>query len=166
MHESSAEPPYLKRQSSCPNMRRLIVEGWRFIPHSYAIVNQFQCLEMLKHNSLMLYHRDLPFLNPNWTSVTGLFSEDAELKLRTIPSPPEDLDGDVLFRIGYLMIFERALRRRPLFSGPPNMVSFTIECCGAISLFKKCLRIPMLGSLSLPTGRNTVLSVVGSNLNV
>ena len=108
MIESSAEPPYLKRQGPYPNMRRLIVEGWRFIPHSYSIVNQFQCLEMLKRKDLMLYHRDLPFVNPKWTPVSGLFDEDTEFKLRTIPNPPEDLDGDVLFRIGYPYNFRKS----------------------------------------------------------
>lgn len=114
MHESSAEPHYLKRHGAYPNMRHLIVEGWRFIPHSYAIVNQFQCLEMLKHKDLMLYHRDLPFFNPNWTPVRGLFNEDAESKLRTIPNPPEDLNGDVQFRIGYPYDF-RASRSAKTF---------------------------------------------------
>lgn len=105
---SSGAIPYAKQTGSFLNRKHLIVEGWRFFPHSYAIVNQFQCLEMLKHKDLMLYHRDLPFLNPNWTPVTRLFNEDAELKLRTIPSPPEDLDGDVLFRIGYPYDFRKS----------------------------------------------------------
>ena len=108
MIESSSEPPYLKRQGPYPNMRRLIVEGWRFIPHSYSIVNQFQCLEMLKRKDLMLYHRDLPFVNPKWTSVSGLFNEDTEFKLRTIPNPPVGLDGEVLFRIGYPYDFRKS----------------------------------------------------------
>ena len=107
MHESLAASPNLKNRDSS-DMRRLIVEGWRFIPHSYAIANQFQCLEMLKRKDLMLYHRDLPFFNPNWTPVNDLFSEDAELKLRTIPTPPEDIRGDVLFRIGYPYDFRQS----------------------------------------------------------
>ena len=40
--------------------RTLLVEGWRNIAHSYAIVNQFQCLELLKIPDLGLIHRDVP----------------------------------------------------------------------------------------------------------
>jgi hypothetical protein len=30
--------------------KSLIVEGWRFLPHSYAIVNQWQLLALLRRN--------------------------------------------------------------------------------------------------------------------
>ena len=105
---SSGAIPHIKQPASSLNRKHLIVEGWRFFPHSYAIVNQFQCLEMRKHKGLMLYHRDLPFFGPNWSPVAGLFNEDAESKLRAIPIPPEDLDGDVLFRIGYPYDFRKS----------------------------------------------------------
>ena len=29
-------------------MISLLAEGWRFVPHSYAFVNQWQCLELMK----------------------------------------------------------------------------------------------------------------------
>ena len=44
----------------------LMIEGWRFIPHSFAVVNQFQCLQLLQYSGISLVHRDIPYANPNW----------------------------------------------------------------------------------------------------
>ena len=41
--------------------KRLLVEGWRFIPHSYALVAQAHCLSLLRRNDVELRFRDLPF---------------------------------------------------------------------------------------------------------
>ncbi len=81
-------------------MAVILVEGWRFLPHSYAIVNQFQCLELLstKHT---LYHRDLPYYNPTWKPVRGLFTRPQEALLEKIPPPPADQKIDGLLRIGF-----------------------------------------------------------------
>jgi len=41
-------------------IKKLLVEGWRGINHSYAMVNQYQTLEFAKSN-VDLYHNDVPF---------------------------------------------------------------------------------------------------------
>ena len=58
------EPPRTRTIHPMNFPRTLIVEGWRAIPHSYAIVNTFQCLEFLKEPNLTLRHVDLPFYAP------------------------------------------------------------------------------------------------------
>ncbi|MDJ0554618.1 MAG: glycosyltransferase family 4 protein [Microcoleaceae cyanobacterium MO_207.B10] len=78
---------------------RLIIEGWRFLPHSYAIANQFQLLEMLNRPQLQIYHRDMSYVSNNWQPVTGLFPLTAETALRNIPSPSPDLAADATLRM-------------------------------------------------------------------
>lgn len=79
----------------------LLVEGWRMIPHSFAIANQFQCLEFLTRPDLRLFHRDMPFCKPNWQPVRGLFSPEHEQQLAAIPSPHPGVVPDVVLRMTY-----------------------------------------------------------------
>jgi protein O-GlcNAc transferase len=65
---------------------RILVEGWRFVPHSYATINQFQLLELLKRRNIELFHIDAPYLKP-WQPIVSLFDPDAEAALRNIPQP-------------------------------------------------------------------------------
>jgi glycosyltransferase involved in cell wall biosynthesis len=65
--------------------RTLVVEGWRFTCHSYAIVNQWQLLALLRRSDLKLRVRDLPYHNPDWPRVEGLFERADETALAGIP---------------------------------------------------------------------------------
>ncbi|MEO5376152.1 MAG: glycosyltransferase [Alphaproteobacteria bacterium] len=78
----------------------LIVEGWRFVPHSYAIVNMYQCLELMRYDGLRLFHRDLPFAFDHWRTAEGLIDAEADEALRRIVSCPDQM-ADVCLRIGY-----------------------------------------------------------------
>ena len=80
--------------------RTLVVEGWRFLPHSYAVVNQFQLLAMLDAPGLRLFHRDLPLYLPHWRPVRGLLPRTSEDALAGIPPPPTDA-VQALYRIGF-----------------------------------------------------------------
>ena len=44
----------------------ILVEGWRGINHSYALVNQWQINELVKSSNI--FFRDIPFPNKNWNS--------------------------------------------------------------------------------------------------
>ena len=80
---------------------RLIVEGWRLLAHSYAVVNQFQCLELLRRPHVELRHRDMPFRAPHWRQVSGLWDPPAEAALRDIPAPGPGEIADAILRIDY-----------------------------------------------------------------
>ncbi len=77
----------------------IIIEGWRFLPHSYAIANQFQLLEMLNRAYLKIYHQDIPYISKSWQPVTGLFPQNAETALRNIPNPSPQQPADATLRM-------------------------------------------------------------------
>lgn len=95
-------------------MAQIDIEGWFFIPHSYAIVNQFQCLEMLNRPDIQLSFRDLPFYNLEWKTSTGLLPADAEQVLRAIPPPVADRRADATLRMSYPFDFAMSNSQRTL----------------------------------------------------
>lgn len=97
-------------------MKTVIVEGWRFLAHSYAVVNQFQCLEMLRRPEIKLYHRDVPFYNKRWLPTPGIFPDEMERALRAIPQPPPGLAADALLRIGFPHYFDNSPEARRTFT--------------------------------------------------
>jgi len=80
-------------------MNSLCVEGWRFLSHSYSIVNQWQLLSLMKKPDISLFHRDIPFFLPQWNATNGLFSEADETRLKNIASGSPDQTYDALLRI-------------------------------------------------------------------
>ncbi len=76
--------------------QQIIVEGWRNIPHSYAMVNQFQLLEMCDRPDIEIFHRDIPYLRQSWQPVTDLFDPIATNKLQQITSPPNQTVDAIL----------------------------------------------------------------------
>lgn len=78
---------------------RIIVEGWRFVPHSFAIANQFQLLELLGRSNLELFHRDMPYFDPEWQPQRGLFTSPEEEALSRIPAPDANLVADAVLRM-------------------------------------------------------------------
>jgi glycosyltransferase involved in cell wall biosynthesis len=78
--------------------KSLIIEGWRFLPHSYAIVNQWQLLALLRRG-VALKVIDAPFYRASWQAQPGLFEPDAEQMLRSITiAQPGDM-ADVTLRM-------------------------------------------------------------------
>jgi glycosyltransferase involved in cell wall biosynthesis len=78
--------------------KRLIVEGWRFLPHSYAIVNQWQLLALLRRN-VVLKVVDVPFYRPSWQVQAGMFEPSAERALRSIEVAQPAESADVTLRV-------------------------------------------------------------------
>lgn len=79
----------------------LLVEGWRGVPFSYALINQFQCFQFLREPNLTLWHRDAPFLSSKWQRIPGLFPAEVEAAIASIPAPPEGETPDAVLRISY-----------------------------------------------------------------
>lgn len=78
---------------------KLLVEGWRFLPHSYAIVNQWQLLTLSRNPRIELRVRDLPFYSPNWKQQAGLTGEANEAALNALQQVEAGFVPDVTLRI-------------------------------------------------------------------
>ena len=46
--------------------KNLLIEGWREINHSFALINQYQIRELLKNDDFKIYFKDIPFPTPEW----------------------------------------------------------------------------------------------------
>jgi glycosyltransferase involved in cell wall biosynthesis len=101
-------------------MPTLLVEGWRFLPHSYAVVNQHQLLALHGRPGLTLYHRDMPLL-ADWKPLAGVFDPDQERRLREIAPPPRGLKPDAVLRMAFPHHFQ------PSTTGAPTFIFGTTE---------------------------------------
>lgn len=116
----------------------IFVRGWRSIPHSYAIINQFQCLELLRRPGVKLYFEDVPYFRKKW-SATPLMSAEQEQLLSSIPPLPADVTPDVEYRIAFPYDLVTPSRGRRLFvfgtsehnSVPDNYLSHGIPLAEA-----------------------------------
>jgi len=71
-----------------PPPRALLIEGWRGVNQSYALVNQHQILNLLDVEGLQLFHHDLPFAF-DWNAARnnpGFSNEDRD-RIMTVPDP-------------------------------------------------------------------------------
>ncbi len=83
-------------------MKTLRVEGWRGINHSYAIVNQWQLLELCRL-PVELCHVDRPFFNAAWNpgrNGSGL-SDAQQRQIASIRGPRPGERADIAYRIAF-----------------------------------------------------------------
>ena len=82
--------------------KKLLIEGWRGINHSYAMVNQYQMLALAKLN-IDFCHHDLPFFNPNWNQDQNFcgFDESAITCLNEVKIYADQDQIDTTYRISY-----------------------------------------------------------------
>lgn len=82
-------------------MKHVLIEGWRGIHQSLAMVNQYQLFELAKLGGVSLRHRDLPFSAPNWNKPENVpgFPTEMEAAIMSIVAPAEGETFDVAYRI-------------------------------------------------------------------
>jgi len=88
---------------------RLLVEGWRFLPHSYALVAQAHCLCLARRSDIDLRFTDLPFYDPGWKPARGIFSPSEEALLSALRAPEPSFLPEATFTLR---------PERPDFSAP------------------------------------------------
>lgn len=117
---------------------RVQVEGWRFINHSYAVVNRNHLRWMLQDPRLEVSHREMPLYSANWSNKPANdFSPHFEEALKLSESDkPESLDWvfriDFPYRLekpakGKLLVFatnEYQIIDETKFSGRPTKDAF------------------------------------------
>lgn len=82
--------------------KKILIEGWRGINHSYAMVNQYQLLEM-QEIDLDLQHLDLPFYNEKWNLIDNDsgFEESDKQKIASIQAADFTQKKDITYRISF-----------------------------------------------------------------
>jgi glycosyltransferase involved in cell wall biosynthesis len=80
-------------------LKRLLIEGWRHLAHSYALVAQAHCLSLLKRADVDLRFRDLPYFSSDWKPTPGIFSAAEEQALASMRAPEVDFTPDATFTI-------------------------------------------------------------------
>jgi glycosyltransferase involved in cell wall biosynthesis len=97
--------------------KSLIVEGWRFVAHSYAMVNQWQLLAFLRRPDVSIKVVDLPYYQKRWQSQSGLFDQSEETALKSIASAIPGECADVTLRISVPFDFTPSHSRRTVIFG-------------------------------------------------
>lgn len=94
-------------------MKSLLVEGWRGINHSFAMVNQYQLLQLRRH-PIQLFHLDRPFYNAEWSRERNAagFSESKYREISEIPAPSEENWPEATYRIDFPYRFSASRSRR------------------------------------------------------
>jgi len=78
---------------------RLLVEGWRFLPHSYALVAQAHCLCLAARPDIELRFVDLPFFRKSWKRAPGIFTPDQERALAALRPPEPSFAPEATFTL-------------------------------------------------------------------
>ena len=93
----------------------ILIEGWRNINHSYALVNQWQICELIKSSNI--FFKDIPFYNNNWNSKkndSGL-RDDIKNIINKIPPPSEYNNYDITYRISAPFNFNKQFKSKAVF---------------------------------------------------
>ena len=118
-------------------MPKLIVEGWRFLGHSYAIVNQWQCLALLRRPDVTLRIRDLPYYMPHWPQVHGLFPAEAEEALKALPLAADGEEADATLRVCFPYNLAPAGERTWVFGTSELMTISPISVVGGLEMLRR-----------------------------
>ena len=82
-------------------MKRLLIDGWRGINHSYAMVNQHQILALANLGGFEIFHHDMAYRLPHWNvtdNSAGFALKDSQFIASLPDLPPEQ--ADAIYRIG------------------------------------------------------------------
>ncbi len=93
----------------------ILVEGWRNINHSYALVNQWQIFELIKSSNISF--KDIPFPNENWNSQrndSGLRDEVKNI-INKIPLASDNINYDITYRISAPFNFDKKFNSKLIF---------------------------------------------------
>jgi glycosyltransferase involved in cell wall biosynthesis len=122
--------------------RALLIQGWRFIHHSYAIVAQAHALALARRGDVALAFQDLAFPEDRWKTSRGILDPQEERRLENLRRPDAGFTPDATLRFardftapprGRAFVFDtpefRILRpgvQRKLRTAPPDRVHMLV----------------------------------------
>lgn len=82
-------------------MKTILIEGWRGIHQSLAVVNQYQLVELAGLEGISVKHRDLAFSVPEWNKVENRvdFPKELQAVIDSVAAPETDEQFDAVYRI-------------------------------------------------------------------
>jgi glycosyltransferase involved in cell wall biosynthesis len=90
------------------------MEGWRFVPHSYALLCQWLCLELMRRDDVELFFRDVPFVRARWRQTRNLMPARWEEALARLGDSPATRRVDCAVRAFVPSSFKPSGARRVL----------------------------------------------------
>jgi glycosyltransferase involved in cell wall biosynthesis len=78
--------------------RKLLVQGWRFIHHSYAIVAQAHALAFLRRGDVDVRFQHLPFPVEGWKTSRGILDPADEREISSLRAPEAGFAADATLR--------------------------------------------------------------------
>lgn len=87
-------------ETSRSAVSKVLIDGWRGVHHSFAMVNQHQVIALMRRGDVELFHNDMPFLMPHWNTKdhTAGFSESDYSRIMSLASIDED-EVECVYRI-------------------------------------------------------------------
>lgn len=79
--------------------KTLIIEGWRFLSHSYALVNQWQLLALARRKDVAVKIIDAPYARRYWRIHERLFDQASERVLKSVEQARRDEVADVTLKV-------------------------------------------------------------------
>ena len=77
-------------------MAKIHIQGWRFINHSYALVNQHQILALLRRGDIDISFEELPLFDPSWQQSKTGFDDVSLQQLDELSN--DKVNADVVIR--------------------------------------------------------------------
>ena len=108
----------------------VLIQGWINVPHSYAIVNIYQILALLKHDNVNVYFQDVPKYNESWPIIDLdlLVDPHEKILLDNLQKKflPKSINIDVIYRISYpINVIESSISN--FKSDNPILIFYTSE---------------------------------------
>jgi glycosyltransferase involved in cell wall biosynthesis len=89
-----------------PEPPLIVCEGWRFVPQSFALVNQYKILALLDLG-MSVAVRDRPYW-ADWKPVEGILPAPLEVRLKSLSPPRAGMKPRAVFRVSYPYDFNEA----------------------------------------------------------
>ena len=92
----------------------ILIEGWRNINHSFALVNQWQIMELIKSNDI--FFKDVPYISKDWDknkNSSGLEKNVSE-QINNLPLTESNQNYDITYRISFPFNFNKEFNSKIL----------------------------------------------------
>lgn len=119
----------LKEQVPCVKApkRRVQIEGWRFVPHSYSFAMAGIVTELCYRSGFDIRFVDRPYYKSSWKSVWGTNSSFTEKTLANLSAPEPGWHPDYVLRFDFPFRFSPVANAKAIVFGTTELGQLTPE---------------------------------------